>query len=138
MSRVIKPESAASMRNHLLRQVATVLHEGRSDNLSEQDFQDMVAFIVLALRQIIISIDQTTTAWEKRGYWLKADRFRLDWNWVNLSSQKLEAILEENRFQEAYQVLGELAGGMQGIQPRKSLQARFWVGSWKQWENEGR
>jgi len=138
LSRVIKPESAASMRNRLLRQVATVLHEGRSDHLTEQDLQDMVAFIVLALRQIIISIDQTTTAWEKRGYWLKADRFRLDWNWVNLSSQKLEAILEENRFQEAYQVLGELAGGMQGIQPRKNVQARFWVGAWKQWENEGR
>ncbi|MBN2555978.1 MAG: hypothetical protein JXA97_08575 [Anaerolineales bacterium] len=138
MSRVIKPESAASMRNRLLRQVASVLHEGSSDQLSEQDLQDMVAFIVLALRQIIISIDQTTAAWEKRGYWLKADRFRMDWNWISLASQKLEAILEESRLHEAYQVLGELAGGMQGIQPRKSIGDRFWAGAWEQWANQNR
>ncbi len=35
----------------------------------------------LALEEINSNIDKSVEAWEKRGYWVKADKFRLDWEW---------------------------------------------------------
>jgi hypothetical protein len=40
--------------------------------------KDLVAFIVLSLQEINNTIDSSVEAWEKRGYWIKADRFRMD------------------------------------------------------------
>ena len=34
------------------------------------------------LEAIDESIEQSVAAWEKRGYWLKADRFRQEWRWA--------------------------------------------------------
>lgn len=50
----------------------------------------MAAYIVLALKDINSSIDESVEAWEKRGYWVKADRFRLDWDWTGRSAAELE------------------------------------------------
>ena len=36
-------------------------------------------------------------AWEKKGYWVKADKFRMEWLWAQSYSGKLEeAILAES------------------------------------------
>jgi len=41
----------------------------------------MTAFVCLALDEINNNIDTSVEAWEKRGYWVKADKFRLEWEW---------------------------------------------------------
>ena len=38
--------------------------------------------MVLALEEIAVSIDVSVQAWEKRDYWVKADRFRMEWEWA--------------------------------------------------------
>ena len=33
------------------------------------------------------------SAWERRNYYLKADRFRLEWDWVEPAAEELEGVL---------------------------------------------
>ena len=32
-------------------------------------------------------------AWEKRGYWVKADRFRMDWMWTGQYADKMKVAI---------------------------------------------
>ncbi len=59
--------------------------------------KDLAAFIALALQSISEGIDVSVAAWEKRGYWVKADRFRMEWIWTGQYSDKMKtAILTED------------------------------------------
>ncbi|NTU60903.1 MAG: hypothetical protein HGA95_01025, partial [Caldiserica bacterium] len=59
--------------------------------------RDLAAFIAIALQAIAGTIDTSVEAWEKRGYWLKADRFRLEWEWAGrLGAKMMEATKKED------------------------------------------
>jgi hypothetical protein len=59
--------------------------------------KDMAAFIALALQSIADGIDASVAAWEKRDYWVKADRFRMDWMWAGQYASKMkDAVLADD------------------------------------------
>jgi hypothetical protein len=59
----------------------------------DQESKDMAAALVFALREIHDSVQVTLEAWEKRNYFLKADRFRLEWEWVPEAADALERLI---------------------------------------------
>jgi len=50
----------------------------------------MAAYIALALQSISEGIDVSVAAWEKRDYWVKADKFRMEWMWAGQSAEKMK------------------------------------------------
>lgn len=97
MSRVINPESAGKERTNLTKQVVLALRELMLQQKADDHSRDLAAFIALALLAIHTTVDQSVEAWEKRGYWVKADRFRMDWEWTaTLGNRMRTAILEED------------------------------------------
>ena len=64
----------------------------------DDETKDMVAAIILALRDIEQTTELTTDAWEKRNYFLKADRFRLEWEWVGPIADELQNLAVEERW----------------------------------------
>ena len=90
-------ESGTKLRNRLSKSIVLsirrLMQKGEPDNES----MDMAAFVVLALGKIAESVDLSATAWEKRDYWLKADRFRMEWAWVESCQALLEpAVLSQD------------------------------------------
>jgi hypothetical protein len=81
VGRVINPESAGKERTQLTRAVVLALRELMQKPDVDNQTRDLAAFIALALASIYQSIDISVAAWEKRGYWIKADRFRMEWAW---------------------------------------------------------
>jgi hypothetical protein len=53
--------------------------------------KDMAAFIALALQSIAEGIDSSVAAWEKRDYWVKADKFRMEWMWAGQIAGKMKS-----------------------------------------------
>jgi hypothetical protein len=78
------------LRNQRLRQILFALKwlESNSTVSSELIF-DVAAYISISLTDIFNTIDISVTAWEKKGYWVKADKFRMDWLWTINYSEKL-------------------------------------------------
>jgi hypothetical protein len=69
------------------------MKQSEPDNLTK----DITAYVILALEEIAANIDTSVEAWEKRGYWVKADRFRLEWEWAGNSASRLRiAFLSED------------------------------------------
>ena len=97
MSRVINPNSVGKERTQLVKSVALSIRELTQQTDTGPEAQDLAAYIALALRRVSETVEQSVVAWEKRDYWLKADRFRMDWRWAGRYSREMEeAVLNED------------------------------------------
>lgn len=97
MANVYNPDSAGKDRTRLTKTIVIALRELMRQPEPNDLTRDLAAYVVLALAEISNNIDASVEAWEKRGYWVKADRFRLDWEWSGkLSAELKKALLAED------------------------------------------
>ncbi len=97
MGRLINPDSAGKERTRLTKAIVLAVRELAKQTDVNHEAKDLAAFIALALRNISEGIDVSVLAWEKRGYWVKADRFRMEWLWTGQFAEKMKtAILAED------------------------------------------
>ena len=93
MSRVINPESAGKDRARLSKAIVLAIRELARQDEPGPVSRDLAAFISLALQSISDGIDISVAAWEKRGYWVKADRFRMDWMCAGQMAARMKSTL---------------------------------------------
>ena len=93
MSRVINPDSAGKDRTRLTKAIVLAIRELAQQSEPTAAARDLAAFIALALSTIAEGIDASVAAWEKRDYWVKADKFRMEWMWAGTSAAKMKTAL---------------------------------------------
>lgn len=97
MSRVINPETAGKQRNRLVKGLVISIRALMSQPDVDDSSLDVAAFMVLSLDSIANTIEATVVPWEKRDYWVKADRFRMEWAWAEvLGADMRRGVLEED------------------------------------------
>lgn len=104
MSRVINTNSPIVARNQCRRTIAELMRRIGQKPQVDGETKDMAATIVYMLREIGEGAEQTAVAWEKRGYWLKSERFLRDWAWTKEASANFEDVIRH----EAWDLLGDL------------------------------
>jgi hypothetical protein len=131
MSRVINTENAGTERTRLKKGLVLAIRELMKLQEPDQKSRDLIAFILLSLERITETIDESALAWEKRGYWLKADRFRMEWDWAQLLADRIR----ENVYTEDYaKIIPDLVALSQAlsditISPNHRI-GTPWVGAW--------
>jgi hypothetical protein len=129
MSRVIRTQAAHRDRSKVLRLMATALRAA-SGPLRPAEEWDLPAFLERCLEELAESVDSSAAAWEKRGYWVKADRFRQEWAWTTSLGSTLSDALDNPDLEKARAVGLEIATRLKGVRPLSSLSAsRPWLGS---------
>ncbi len=97
MSRVIKIGSAGKDRLLLERGIILAIRELSQQSGMDESTRDILVYISLSLLAIGETIDTSVTVWEKRGYWIKADRYRMEWSWASIYGEEMkQAILSED------------------------------------------
>jgi hypothetical protein len=97
LSRLINTDSVGKERTRLSKSIVLCIRELAKQKQVTDDAKDQASFIALALQAISDGIDASVAAWEKRDYWVKADRFRMDWMWAGQYAIKMkEAILSDD------------------------------------------
>jgi hypothetical protein len=131
LGRVINLETAGKERTHLTRSVVLALRELMSQSEPNQETHDLAAYVSLALQAIFETIDPSVEAWEKRGYWLKADRFRMEWAWTEkLAKDMRKAVLLED-WQAVALTAAQVGVKMRNIElPVRHRLGTPWVGAW--------
>lgn len=104
MSRVININNPSKIRSYHRRTIAEILRHLMGKTAVDAEAKDMAATLVYALRGIEESVEQTAKAWEKRGYWMKSERFLRDWMWVRETAVNIEDVIRH----EAWDLLPEL------------------------------
>jgi hypothetical protein len=140
LSRVINPDSAGKQRNKLVRLVALTVRELLHQPEPNDETRDMAIFIILSLDSIADSIDPSVEAWEKRGYWVKADRFRMEWTWAKkMADEMRKALLVEdwgNIAIIAVQIAQQPQIASIKISPKHRM-GTPWVDSWYRYKELG-
>lgn len=133
MGRLIKTETAGKDRMRLMRSLAWSLKTLTQHNDLNQEAKDILAYIVLVLREIATTIDLSVAAWEKRGYWVKADRFRNEWLWSMTIGTDLYNNLKLENWTEVSILIAKVAEKTSHLKlpSRGSITQTSWVGSWK-------
>jgi hypothetical protein len=77
---------------------------------------------------------EETSAWERRSYWVKADRFRAQWTWVprfrRIWKPRYGKATASGRGIET-----EIAGVLADLEIKPaSVRGRPWVGAWAAWQ----
>jgi len=132
LGRVINPDSSGKERTKLTKSIVKAIRQLMTQTQPDQNTRDLAAYIVLGLEDIYKSIDVSVLAWEKRGYWVKADRFRIDWEWtLQFSKQMREALLKEDWAQVAL-MAAKTAQRFNNVKiPVNNRIGEPWVGAYK-------
>lgn len=93
---------------------------------------EMLAFIANGLFEIEASVDESVAAWEKRGYWVKADRYRMEWNWAASIARKMEKALLHEEWMDIPSMLIQVGQKLPSVViPVRHRMGQPWLGAWK-------
>ena len=132
MSRIINPDSVGKERTQLSKGIVLSIRELAKQTDPGPESRDMAAFIALALAVISEGIDVSVAAWEKRGYWVKADKFRMEWLWADAYAAKMRAAVLADDWAAVALVMTQTAQKLSKITvPAGHRLGRPWVSAWK-------
>lgn len=133
MARIINTANPGKLRSQARRTIAEMLRHLMSKGTLDDEARDMLATIVYALREIDATIEVTTDAWEKRDYYLKADKFRLEWEWAAPAADRLEAVVRLGKWDRLPQEIMGLAQRFADVKIVKFTRAEeAWQGNYRQ------
>ncbi|HYN88217.1 MAG TPA: hypothetical protein VER55_06795 [Ardenticatenaceae bacterium] len=133
MSRLVSIHGTpATQRNRLRRTIAEALRLLVTKPTLDDEAKDLAATIVFSLRAIREGVEQTAAAWEKRNYFVKADRFRMEWDWVaRVEREMVDAILM-GQWHKLLPALGELTGRFHDVTISKvTRSSKLWAGAYE-------
>jgi small-conductance mechanosensitive channel len=131
LGRVINPESIGKERTQLIRAVVLALRELMHQTDTDERTRDLAAFIAITLDSIYQTIDVSVSAWEKRGYWIKADRFRMDWAWTEKFSKEIRNAVLVDDWASVALAAGQIAEKLRDVNvPQRNRIGTPWDGAW--------
>ena len=108
MSRVIHTDSTGKNRSRLMRTCAELLRHLSTKPALDEEARDMAACLVFSLREIDEGIDESASVWEKRDYWMKAEKLRQRWYWVSARADELNALILNEEWQHMPEMMVRL------------------------------
>ncbi len=138
MSRVINPESAGKDSPRLTKATVLAMRELARQTAPGPESRDLAAFIALALQSIADGIDVSVMAWEKRDYWVKADKFRMEWMWAGMTAAKMKNAVLTDDWGAVAMLLPQIAGKLSKVEVSDNHRlGKPWVGAFKQLKSLG-
>jgi hypothetical protein len=130
MGRVIRTETGARDRRQLLQGLGAALARAADPKCSTEEQGDILAFSAMSLREINQAVEKTAAAWEGRGYWLKADKFRREWAWAAQIGSALDGSLRGADLSRAAQAAARMAPHLSSVQvPARLARSLPWRGA---------
>ncbi len=125
-------DTAARRRQQHLRSCAEVLRLLAQRSYFDEEFRDMVAFLVFNLRGIYATIEESAQVWEDRGYWKKAEALRARWHWSRQIADELEGRIRTHQWEAIPPLLLQLIPYFQSITVTTiTRNADWWCGALK-------
>ena len=133
MSRVINSESAGKDRTRLTKIVVIAIRELLRQKEPSDLSRDLIACILMSLDGIYDTVDASVEAWEKRGYWLKADRFRMDWQWTKLLADQMRPLVLAENYGELIPLMVQVLQALDSVKVSENHRLGTpWTGAWSE------
>jgi len=131
LGHIIKLETAGKERLRLQKEIVIAIKELAKQTGVDQTTKDLVAYIAISLQAIGKTVDESVAAWEKRGYWIKAERYRIEWDWATKLGDDLHRNLLGGDWIKIVEIIGKVTQKMSKIKiPQRNRYGTPWVDSW--------
>ena len=132
MARIIKAGSAGKDRKMYEKGIVVAIRELMKQSIMDKNTYDLVAFIALSLKAIGGTVDESVAAWEKRGYWLKADHYRMEWNWTTRLGEDLQQALQGEDWAKVASLSAQVSQKLSKVTVSQNHRlGEPWVGAWE-------
>ncbi|NLF50227.1 MAG: hypothetical protein GX577_03750 [Leptolinea sp.] len=133
MSRIISTESGTRERTRLSKAVVKAIRILAQQEKPDAESRDLAAFIALACEEMYKSVETSVIAWEKRDYWVKADRFRMEWQWCERAASAMRKAVLSDDWGTVAATSGLVAQKLMKVQLAPGARVGTpWVGAFKQ------
>jgi hypothetical protein len=133
MSRVINIDSVGKQRTQLSKAIVLAVRELARQKDTGAEARDLAAFISIALKTIAEGIDSSVAAWEKRDYWVKADKFRMEWAWAAPLAEKIRSAVLSSNWAMVAMLSAQAAQRFSKIQVSDNHRlGKPWIGAYKE------
>jgi hypothetical protein len=133
MSRIVNIDSAGKQRAQLSKAIVLAVRELARQREITNETRDLAAFIAIALQVIAEGIDASVAAWEKRDYWIKADKFRMEWAWAGQMAQKMRTAVLTDDWASVAMLSAQIAQKLAKVQVSENHRlGKPWIGSYKE------
>lgn len=131
MAGVIQTDTGKKERDRFLKSTLKAIRVLMAQQEPGEAGKDIVAFIALALYRVHATIDESVRAWEKRDYWLKADRYRMEWDWCQYYAKDLHKAILKDDWDAIIPLLIKTGQKLHNIQlPQHDRLGTPWLGCW--------
>ena len=138
MSPIINPDSAGKERTRLTKAIVLAVRQLAKQSQVNQEAKDLAAFIAMALRIISEGIDVSVAAWEKRDYWIKADKFRMEWTWTGQLADKMKTAVLADDWGTVAMLSAQIAQKFSKIVVSENHRlGKPWVGAFQKMQADG-
>lgn len=125
-------DTPAKRRNAHIRSCAEALRVLATRPEFDAESHDLTAFLVMNLRGIYETIDESAFAWDDRNYWKKAETLREKWRWSRKAARRLEKLALAGRWDEVPPLLIDLIPRFQDVTIKEMTRnADWWCGALK-------
>ena len=132
MSRIIQTDGVGKQRNQLLRAIVISIRELMKQTTVDSTTRDLAAFISNALLAVHETVERTVAPWEKRDYWVKADKFRMDWAWTRQTGEEMLAATKTEDWATVAVLTAQVGQRLNTIKVSdKHRMGKPWVGAWE-------
>ena len=135
MSRVISIDAPGKIRNQHRRTIAEALRRLSQKPQLDDEAKDLTALIVFSLHGIADTVERAIEAWEKRDYYLKAERYREQWRWLEPLTDELSAIVggnDDDRWDELPAALARLMPHFADVRVKQlTRKPTLWQGAYE-------
>jgi len=136
VTQIINPSTPGKERARLSKAIVITIRAFMRLEKPDNNAKNMIAFIILALKEISNGIDHSVTAWEKRGYWIKADKYRMEWRWTGQYAQQLHEAFSSEKWPEITGLLMQIMERFSEIKVSdRHRMGKPWIGALKQYQS---
>jgi len=137
MSRVISIEAPGKIRNQHRRTIAEALRRLSQKPRFDDEAKDLAALIVFCLHGMADTVDQTIEAWEKRDYWMKAERFREEWRWLEPTADELSGVIHKRQWDQLPSILAQMMPHFADVKIKQmTRKPTLWQGAYERFMRE--
>ena len=137
MSLIIQTDSVGKQRNQLLKAIVISIRELMKQNSINSSTRDLAAFISSALLTVHDTVDRSVVPWEKRGYWVKADKFRLEWAWTKQLGDEMTQATREEDWGTVAILAAQVGQRLSGTEVSdRHRMGKPWIGAWERMKKQ--
>lgn len=130
MGRLIDTDSTGAQRQRLRRTIAEALKLMATKRELDAEARDLAALVVYCLREIGEGVERSASVWDKRHYYIKADRLRADWEWAGRAADRMANLIRAGDWLRLPVVLAEIAPRFADVGVSKVTRSpELWAGA---------